>query len=91
MTAWEIWSYDFPGIGPHPAVIISGPARAGAKPLVEVLRCGSVRAGRQAEAGEVLLDTADGLDWATLCFCDLVWTAERAGLKRKPYQSSASL
>jgi len=80
---WEIFTWEFPGIGPHPAVIVSSAARAASKPVVEVLRCGSARAGRAADSREVLLNSADGLDWETLCFCDLIWSAPREQLGRR--------
>ena len=79
MTAWEIWTFD-PGYGEHPAVIVSAPDRAGHKPLIEVLLCSSQRASRAPNAGEVLLDSADGLDWQTLCKCDLIHTVEKEAL-----------
>jgi hypothetical protein len=83
VNPWEIWTYDFPGIGPHPAVVVSGPERAERKIMLEVLRCGSARAGRAAGFGEVVLNSADGLDWETLCFCDCVWSAPRAEVNRR--------
>ena len=84
MKPWEIWTWNFPeNIGRHPAVIVSSAARAGRKPLVEILRCTSQKAGRSAQPGEVLLDRADGLDWETLCRCDLLWLVEKAKLTGK--------
>ena len=76
MNAWEIWTFD-PGYGDHPAVIVSAQARAERKPLVEILLCSSQRAARAPNAGEVLLDSADGLNWETLCKCDLIYAVER--------------
>ena len=29
--------------------------------------------------GEIILDTADGLDWPTLCRCDLIFSVKKAG------------
>ena len=51
------------------------------KPIVSVLACSSHRAGRAATADEVILDTADGLDWPTLCFCDVIYAVPKADLK----------
>ena len=76
MKAWEIWTFD-PGFGDHPAVIVSAPDRVARKPLVEVMLCSSQRAARSPNAGEVLLDSADGLDWETLCKCDLIYAVDK--------------
>ena len=79
MNAWEIWTFD-PGYGDHPAVIISAQDRAARKPVVEILLCSSQRASRAPNAGEVLLDSADGLNWQTICKCDLIYAAEKDAL-----------
>jgi len=76
VNAWEIWTFD-PGHGDHPAVIISEQQRVARKPLVELLLCSSQRAGRAPNPGEVLLDSADGLNWETLCRCDLIYAVEK--------------
>jgi hypothetical protein len=47
------------------------PAPPIAKEWVEVIACSSKRAGREPEPHEEILDDADGLDWRTLCKCDL--------------------
>ena len=72
MNAWEIWSYQPPGWpDPHPAVIISSRGRVANKPDLNVLMCSSKPAARAALEYEVILDSADGLNWPTLCKCDL--------------------
>jgi hypothetical protein len=76
VNAWEIWTFD-PGYGDHPAVIVSAQERAARKPLVEIILCSSQRASRPPNAGEVLLDSADGLNWETLCKCDLIFAVEK--------------
>ena len=43
--------------------------------------CSSKRASRLAVANEVLLDEADGLDWPTLCKCDLIHAVSRTELR----------
>jgi hypothetical protein len=48
-----------------------------------VLFCSSKRAARKAEALEIMLDDADGLDWDTLCKCDLVFAVPKVQLTRK--------
>jgi hypothetical protein len=47
---------------------------------VEVILCTVQRAQRRAEAHEIILDEADGLDWPTLCKCDLIYAALRTDL-----------
>ena len=42
--------------------------------------CSSQRANRPAEANEFILDTADGLDWQTLCKCDVIYAVPREEL-----------
>jgi mRNA-degrading endonuclease toxin of MazEF toxin-antitoxin module len=67
---------------PHPAVVVSHPDRASRKPLLEVVMCSTQRATRQAEASEIILDEADGLDWPTICKCDMIYAAPRAELTK---------
>jgi mRNA-degrading endonuclease toxin of MazEF toxin-antitoxin module len=84
MKAWEIYSYQPPGWNqPHPAVLVSHPQRVANKPQVEVLMCTSQRASRSPLPGEVILDEADGLDWTSLCKCDLIQTVAKADLKQR--------
>jgi mRNA-degrading endonuclease toxin of MazEF toxin-antitoxin module len=81
MRAWEIWSYQPPGSpAAHPAVIVSHPARVAAKPDVTVVMCASQPAARPPEPHEVLLDSADGLSWPTLCTCDLLYAVKKSAL-----------
>jgi mRNA-degrading endonuclease toxin of MazEF toxin-antitoxin module len=83
MKAWDIFTWDFPGIGPHPAISISNEARVTLKPEVCVLLCSSRRATRAPKAHEVILNGADGLDWETLVKCDLIYTAPKDQLKNR--------
>lgn len=81
MNAWEIWSYQPPGWpAAHPAIIISHPARVANKPDVTVIMCTSKPAMRAPEPHEVLLDSADGLSWPTLCKCDLLYAVKKSAL-----------
>jgi mRNA-degrading endonuclease toxin of MazEF toxin-antitoxin module len=64
----------------HPAVVVSHPDRADRRPQVEVILCTTQRAQRRAEAHEIILDEADGLDWPTLCKCDLIYAVLRSDL-----------
>jgi mRNA-degrading endonuclease toxin of MazEF toxin-antitoxin module len=83
MKQWEVWQWEFPH-GSHPAVIISPEARCtnGQILTVNVLGCSSQRARRRPEAHEVLLDKEDGLDWETLCRCDVLFLAQKTELTR---------
>jgi mRNA-degrading endonuclease toxin of MazEF toxin-antitoxin module len=84
MKAWDIYSFQLPGLAePHPAVIVSHPDRVANKPEVMVLMCSSKRPTRAAEAHEVILDSSDGLDWPTLCRCDLLFTVAKSELKNR--------
>jgi hypothetical protein len=82
VNAWDIFEADL-GWGVHPVVIVSHPARAARSEFVEVLDCSSRRAARAANANEIMLDQADGLDWQTFCKCDLIIAVPRAELKRQ--------
>jgi hypothetical protein len=74
MKPWDIYTWKFPDAGEHPAVILGSEERVGQKPMLNVLLCSTQRATRAAKATEVILDRADGLDWATICKCDLVYS-----------------
>lgn len=63
-------------------MILATEDRVRLKPRVSVILCSSQRATRKPELHEVLLDEADGLDWPTLCKCDLVYAAEMKALRR---------
>jgi hypothetical protein len=67
---------------PHPCVIVSHPDRSGRKDPIEVVVCSTKRAGRKPEDHELVLDQADGLDWPTLCKCDLIYAVPRGDLKQ---------
>lgn len=82
MNAWDVYTYD-PGFGDHPAVIISAGLRVTNKPSVEILLCSSRPPQRKPAAHEVMLDMADGLDWETLCKCDLIMAIPKENLSAK--------
>ncbi len=89
MRPFDIFCWQPPGWpDPHPCVIVSHPDRAGRKDPVEVLVCSTKRANRKPEAHEVMLDQADGLDWPTLCKCDLIYAVPRSDLKSPKGQVS---
>lgn len=82
MNAWDVFETDL-GWGNHPVVIVSHPARAARKEIIEVLDCTSQRAGRPPNPNEVVLDKSDGMDWPTLCKCDCLYAVPRAALKNR--------
>jgi mRNA-degrading endonuclease toxin of MazEF toxin-antitoxin module len=84
MKQFEIFSWQPPGWPEaHPAVIVSHSSRAEKKQWVEVLLCTTHRAKQPPAAHEILLDQEDGLDWPTLCRCDLIYAAPREQLKNR--------
>ncbi|SRR6266566_5465468 len=83
MKPWEVWTWDFPDAGSHPAVILATEDRCRLKPRVSVVLCSTQRATRKPELHEVILDTSDGLNWETLCKCDVVYAAEKKDLKQR--------
>jgi mRNA-degrading endonuclease toxin of MazEF toxin-antitoxin module len=84
MKPWEVWDCPFPW-GEHPAVIVSNSVRVEIKPQIVVLACRTMSksASRDPVGCEALLDEADGLDWKTLCGCDLMYTIDKEILKRR--------
>ena len=83
MKPWEVWMWNFPEAGEHPAVVLGTAERIRLKPRVCVLLCSTQRAARKPELHEVILDTTDGLDWETLCKCDVVYAASKNDLVRR--------
>ena len=78
---WEVYSWQAPGWPePHPAVIISEGSRVANKPEVNVLLCSTKEATRAPGPTEDILDKSDGIDWASLCKCDLTYSVEKAQL-----------
>ena len=88
MKPWEVWTADV-GHGPHPVVIVSNASRVTLKPEVVVLTCSSHRTQRPPREHEVILDEAEGLDWPTLCRCDLLYTLAKSSLIQRRGQVSA--
>lgn len=91
MKTFDVFSWQPEGWdAPHPCIIVSHPDRADRKDPVEVVMCSSHRSNRQAGPAEILLDAADGLDWETLCKCDVIYAAPRAELKNRRGSVSAA-
>jgi mRNA-degrading endonuclease toxin of MazEF toxin-antitoxin module len=81
---WDIGNFDFPApVGEHPVVIISNPDRAARSKLVNILYCTTQRQSRPPGPDEVLLNSADGLDWETYCRCDHIFSVERDKIKAR--------
>jgi mRNA-degrading endonuclease toxin of MazEF toxin-antitoxin module len=71
---FQVWRYDFYDKGgEHPCVLISHPDICARAKVVNVLFCTSQQQSRRARATEILLDTADGMDWETFCDCSLMY------------------
>ncbi len=83
MKTFDIYTFNFPGAGIHPAVILGEQDRLSNKPKVNVLLCSTQWATRRAELHEIILDESDGLDWPTICKCDLLYTAEKKDVQIK--------
>jgi hypothetical protein len=87
MGPWEIWTYDFEDEQTHPVVIFSNPVRVANPDLerVNVLLCTTMRGHRHwnAKAHEVILNSADGLDWATRCRCDAFYYVPKLKLRER--------
>ena len=83
MNAWDIYTGNI--YGPQACVLVSCQARIDAKPQVVVLQCTSMRPGQERlpKPNEAVLDDADGLNWKTLCRCDLLFTVEKSSLTNK--------
>jgi hypothetical protein len=64
-------------------VIVSGSSRVANKPELNVLMCSSKQATREAMPNEVILDSSDGLNWPTLCKCDLLHMVAKTELKSR--------
>ena len=87
MAPWEIWTFDFPVEGKHPCVIFSNAARLASPNFdrVNVLLCRTLRGPLQRgwRPTEVILDSADGLEWETLCRLDAVHFVLKSGLHER--------
>jgi hypothetical protein len=80
---WEVYLFPFPDEKPHPAVIISNDERCLNDDLeyVNALLCTSVKLNREAKKNEVILNSADGLDWKTAVRCDLIYLLPKAAFE----------
>lgn len=83
MKQWDTYQWSFPH-GSHPCVIISPQARVSNPDYdtVNLLGASTHRASGQPAMHQVMLDTADGMDWETLVRCDVVFLAKKSELKQ---------
>jgi mRNA-degrading endonuclease toxin of MazEF toxin-antitoxin module len=75
MHQWDIYYFPYPRKeDPHPCVILSpeGILQNKRAKAVNVLACQALYSGDKPEPTDVLLDTADGLDHATVVKCQFV-------------------
>jgi mRNA-degrading endonuclease toxin of MazEF toxin-antitoxin module len=72
---WEVYLFPFEEERPHPAVIISNDERCRNQDLeyVNALICTSAKLNREPKKNEVILNSADGLDWKTAVRCDVIY------------------
>ncbi len=80
MRQWEIYLFPFEKEKPHPAVILSNDERCSNNDLeyVNALICTSVKLNREAKKNEVILNSADGLNWKTAVRCDVIYLLPKA-------------
>lgn len=64
-------------------IVVSNGVRVALKPEVVVLTCSSHRSQRPPREHEVILDETDGVDWPTLCRCDLLYTLAKSSLTQR--------
>jgi mRNA-degrading endonuclease toxin of MazEF toxin-antitoxin module len=83
MRPWEVWTWRLPDAGERPAVVLGTEERLKLKPRVCVLLCSTQRATRHPDLHEVILDQGDGLDWETLCKCDVVYAVPKNELVKR--------
>ena len=83
MRQWEIHLFPFGEEKPHPAVIVSNDERCLNENLeyVNALICTSVKLNREAKKNEVILNSADGLDWKTAVRCDVIYLLPKAAFE----------
>ena len=80
---FEVWRFNFPEKGEHPVVLISHPDICARAKVLNVLYCTSQRQSRQPKPYEVMLDSADGMDWETFCDCSILFAVPSAQLFNK--------
>ncbi|MGA3181382.1 MAG: type II toxin-antitoxin system PemK/MazF family toxin [Verrucomicrobiota bacterium] len=81
---FDVWRLHFPDKGgEHPVVLISHPDICARSAVVNVIFCTSQRQGRRPHPHEVMLNSADGLDWETFCDCSCLYAVKSADLFAK--------
>jgi mRNA-degrading endonuclease toxin of MazEF toxin-antitoxin module len=82
---WEIYLFPFEQEKPHPAVILSNDERCLNNDLeyVNALICTSVKLNREAKKNEMILNSADGLNWKTAVRCDVIYLLPKAEFRER--------
>lgn len=85
MRQWEIYLFPFAEEKPHPAIIISNDERClnASLDYLNALICTSARLNRPTKKHEVLLNSADGLDWKTAVRCDLIYLLPKSEFRQR--------
>ena len=80
MRQWDIYLFPFEEEKPHPAVVISNDERCLNSDLeyVNAFICTSAKLNREPKKNEVILNSADGLDWKTAVRCDVIYLLPKA-------------
>jgi mRNA-degrading endonuclease toxin of MazEF toxin-antitoxin module len=73
---FDLWRFNFPEKGVHPVVLISHTDICARAAVINVLYCTSQRQSRRPRPHEVLLNSADGLDWETFCDCATMYAVK---------------
>jgi hypothetical protein len=79
LKAWEIWTWEG-----HPVVLVSNQRRIERRQKVVVLKCQTLYSGDEpAGEFETMLGPEDGLERATICTCDLFFTARKSEINQR--------
>ena len=73
---FDVWRFNFPEKGQHPVVLISHPDFCARAAVVNVLFCTSQRQSCRPRRHEIMLNSADGLDWETFCDCSIIYAVQ---------------
>jgi mRNA-degrading endonuclease toxin of MazEF toxin-antitoxin module len=87
MRQWEVFNFPFPSeVQPHPCIVISNQAIIDndAYDFINCLFCTTFVANAPLKYFHVRLDTADGLDHATVAKCNEIYRFKKdsAGVRR---------
>jgi mRNA-degrading endonuclease toxin of MazEF toxin-antitoxin module len=83
MNQWDIYMFPFEEERLHPVVIISPDERAQNRRFLNGLLVTTIRGDARLNPTEVLLNSADGLEWESACRCDLIHRLEKGLFREK--------